>query len=430
MSLRAPLVQSCSKRPRDESPARERALNLVRSSDLAPTQASERYEILDALRGMALLGIVSANMILYSLYIYLNDAAMAALPTHSADKVLDFLELMLIEGKFYTIFSVLFGVGFSILLSRASTKEMGFHRFFLRRVFFLFLIGAAHAVLFWHDDILQCYALCGALLLPFVHARNRTILVAAAVALLAPIPIKVAGGIPVGLLTDAQNALFDRFGFSRDAMIDIWTRGSYGEIIRLNLARWFSQVSFLISSGMIFKIYGCFLLGFWIGRNELYRKLEDRRRIIERMAFAGLAVGLPLNYVYAATFDSASWTETLSGTFGVLPLSLGYAGLFCLAWLSIDGRKRLLLFAPVGRMALTNYVGQSVLCTLIFHGTGLGLGGTMGPTLYLPIGLAVYALQVVASRFWLDRFRFGPLEWLWRMLTYGKWVPLMRRAGA
>ena len=79
-------------------------------------------------------------------------------------------------------------------------------------------------------------------------------------------------------------------------------------------------------------------------------------------------------------------------------------------------------------MALTNYVGQSVICTLLFYGTGLGLGGTMGPTLYLPIGIAIYAGQVMASRVWLASFRFGPLEWIWRMLTYGEWLPLTKSA--
>jgi uncharacterized protein len=398
--------------------------------ELAPTPPQERYEFLDVLRGAALLGIVSANMILYSLYLYLPDSAKARLATHTADQVLDFLELLLIEGKFYTIFSVLFGVGFSILLSRSIAKEIVFHRFFLRRVFFLFLLGTAHAVLFWHDDILQAYALCGALLLPFVSAPTRTIMAFAILALLAPIPIKLLGGIPSGVFTDAQNALLDRFGFTPDTLIETWTRGSPGEIVRLNLTKWFSQVSFLITSGMIFKIFGCFLLGFCIGRHEIHKDLALYRPVVRRMAIWGLAIGLPLNVSYAATFDSGSWLYELSSTFGVLPLSAGYASLLCLIWLDSKGRRRLRYFAPVGRMALTNYVGQSVICTLVFYGTGLGLGGTMGPTLYLPIGFAVYAFQVMASRWWLDRFRFGPLEWLWRMLTYGEWFPLARRAAS
>jgi uncharacterized membrane protein YeiB len=136
-----------------------------------------------------------------SSYLYLPDSAKAAMATHAIDRMLDLLELLLIEGKFYTIFSVPFGVGFSILLSRASAKGLVFHRLFLRRVFFLFVFGAAHAVLLWHNDILAAYALCGALLLPFATARNRTTLAFATLALLAPLAIKLAGGIPSGFLT-------------------------------------------------------------------------------------------------------------------------------------------------------------------------------------------------------------------------------------
>jgi uncharacterized protein len=378
------------------------------------------------MRGAALFGIVSANMIIYSLYLYLPDEVKASMPTHAADNALEFLELMFIEGKFYTIFSVLFGIGFSILMSRSRAKEIVFHRFFLRRVSLLFLIGAAHAVLFWHDDILQCYALCGALLLPFAFARSRTILTFAALALLAPIPIRLLGGIPAEVFQQAQDALLSRFGFTRDSVVAVWTTGSYGDVVRLNLAKWFSQASFLVTSGMIFKIFGCFLLGLWLGRGGIHQRLKEYRPALRQIAAWGMAVGLPLNAVFAATFDSGSWLEALSGAFGIVPLSAGYASLLCLMWLRPDGPKRLRHFAPVGRMALTNYVGQSVICTLVFYGTGLGLGGTMGPTLYLPVGVSVYCAQVIMSRLWLARFRFGPLEWGWRMLTYGKWQALAR----
>lgn len=400
----------------------------MKPPSLAPTAASERYEVLDVLRGAALFGIISANMILHSLYLYLSPEAMAAIPTHGSDRVLDFLELMLIESKFYTIFSVLFGVGFSILLVRSRAKEIRFHRFFLRRVSLLFLIGLAHAVLLFHDDILQAYALCGALLLPFVAARTRTILICAGLALLSVIPIKMLGGIPVGALKEVQNALLTRFGLSHETAVSAWTTGSYGDIVRLNLAKVFSQAMFLISSGMMFKIFGCFLLGFCLGRSGMHQRLADYRPILRKVALGGLAIGLPLNAVYAATFDSGSWWETLAGTFGVLPLSAGYASVLCLLWLGPVGRRRLQYFAPIGRMALTNYIGQSVICVFIYRSVGLGLGGTMGHTLFLPIGVAVYCVQVFMSRLWLARFRFGPIEWVWRVLTYGKWDTLAKRA--
>jgi uncharacterized protein len=401
-----------------------------RSPQLAPAQAAERSELLDALRGIALAGIVGANMVLYSLYDYLPDSAKRAMGTYAADRVLDFLELFLIEGKFYTIFSLLFGVGFSVLLSRARAKDVVFHRFYLRRIGVLFLIGVAHAVLLWDNDILQAYAVCGALLLPLRTARDRTILILAVLFLLAPIPVKLAGGIPVGGLADAEKALYDRFGFAPDAEIATWTQGSYWDVLRMNLSRVPSQVSFLLRSGMIFKIYGCFLLGFCAGRREIYRKVEWSGPALALLAAGGFAIGLPLNAAYAASFRSDSWLETLSAAFGILPLSLAYVAVFCLLWRSGEWRKRLRVFAPVGRMALTNYVGQSAAGMLLFYGTGARLGGKVGPTLYLPIAFAVYSAEVAASRWWLARFRFGPLEWLWRSLTYGKWLPIAGRAAA
>ena len=396
---------------------------------MTPTSSLERYEFLDVLRGFALFGIITANMILYSLYLRLSESAKASMSTYSTDRGLDFLELLLIEGKFYTIFSILFGMGFSILLIRAQAKSSVFHRFFLKRMFFLYLIGLTHAVLFWHSDILQFYAFCGALLLPFVKVRNRTLVAFSVLALMAPVAIKLLGGIPHGTFTGPRDVLFHRFSFTMDSRIDIWTKGSFLNILRLNLSSWFGQLDHVITSGMIFKIFGCFLLGFYLGRNEIHKNLEKYRPIIRRVAIVGLAMGIPLNVIYAYTFySSESWLHTLSATVGILPLSAGYASLLCLLWLSPRRDKLLHYFAPVGRMALTNYVGQSVICTLIFYGTGLGLGGRMGPTLYLPIAFAVYLAQIAFSRFWLDRFRFGPLEWIWRMLTYGSRFPLRKPA--
>jgi len=338
---------------------------------MTPTLGHERYEFLDVLRGFALFGIITANMIIYSLFLYLPESARVSMSTYSTDRVLDFLELTLIEGKFYTIFAVLFGIGFSILLTRAQAKSSVFHRFFLKRMFFLFLIGVAHAVLVWHDDILESYALCGALLLPFVRVRNRTLIAFSVLALVAPVAIKLVGGIPHEFFTGPRDMLFERFGFTKDSRIDIWTNGSLLNILRLNLSSWFSQVDYVITSGMLFKIFGCFLLGFYIGRNEIYKRLEKYRPTIKRVAIVGLAAGIPLNVIYAYTFSSESWWHTLSETVAILPLSAGYTSLLCLLWMSPRRDRLLQYFAPVGRMALTNYVGQSVICTLIVYGTGL-----------------------------------------------------------
>lgn len=233
----------------------------------------------------------------------------------------------------------------------------------------------------------------------------------------------------MGVLADAQSVMFQRIGVTRETLIETWTHGGIGLIVQVNTAKLLDQVSFVVGIGMVFKIYGCFLFGFYIGRYEAYKHCESRREMLKRLAVAGIGIGLPLNVIYAVTFESDSWTEVLCSTVGVPVLSCGYVAQCCLIWLDNRGRHHLRHFAPVGRMALTNYVGQSVICSLIFYGTGLGLGGSMGPTYYLPIGFAVYAVQVLVSRLWLERFTFGPLEWVWRMLTYGQWVPLAKRTG-
>jgi uncharacterized protein len=163
-----------------------------------------------------------------------------------------------------------------------------------------------------------------------VSVRTRTIIAFAALALLAPIPIKLLGGIPSNSFTEAQDALLDRFGFTRDTVIETRTAGSPEDIVRFNLSKWFSQASFLVTSDMLFKIFGCFLLGFCSGRHEIHRKLELYRPVAKRIAIWGIAIGLPLNVIYAASFSSGSWLEVLSGTLGILPLSAGYACFLCL----------------------------------------------------------------------------------------------------
>ena len=398
----------------------------VPGRSLGPTAGRERYEFLDVLRGVALAGIVLANMISLSLYLYLSESDKASLSTASTDRVFDFLDLVLIESKFYTIFSVLFGVGFSILITRAEAKGMDFRRFFLRRTLFLYLIGLTHGLLLWHNDILQSYAICGALLLPFIRTTDRTILATTAVALISPLVFTFVGVLPPETFLGPHELLFERFGFTPETRVATWSGGSLRQIILLNASSWFGQFDYVMTSGMIFKIYGCFLLGLYIGRHEFHKHLARFAPQLRRVAVLGITVGLPLNVLYAWTFESESTLHAVVATIAILPLSAGYVCLLAWLWTGRSGPLLAKMFAPVGRMALTNYVGQSAICVLIFRGVGLGLGGTMGPTLYLPLGVAIYLVQLVASRAWLRWFQYGPLEWLWRMLTYGAAVPLQK----
>jgi uncharacterized protein len=189
---------------------------------------------------------------------------------------------------------------------------------------------------------------------------------------------------------------------------------------------WFSQFHYVIGGGMIFKIFGCFLIGYLIGRNKLHEKLQSYRGVIRSVAIWGITAGLILNVIYAMHFYTDSWRLILSESVAILPLSAGYIALVALLWQGTGFKNFMRIFIPVGRMALTNYFMQSVLCTLLFYNTGLGLGGKFTPTAYLLTGLAVFALQVVFSKAWLTYFRFGPLEWIWRSLTYRRRIPILK----
>ena len=348
--------------------------------------------------------------------------------TASIDKVLDLIELVLIESKFYTIFSVLFGIGFSILMTRAEAKGLVFRRFFLRRAFFLYLIGLAHAVFFWHNDILQYYALCGVLLLPFVRATNRTIVAAASVALVMPTVIALWGAIPRGTFSGPRQFLFQQFGFTSEARVAIWSGGSLGDIILLNVSFCFAQFDYVMTSGMIFKIYGCFLLGLYIGRNEVHRNLLRFAPKLKRLAVLGVTIGIPLNVVYArnvrvrvAAAGARVHRRGPPAERG-LRVSVGLA----VEWSARQGSwADVCSGGPDGPHQLHRTERDLM---VIFRGVGLGLGGTIGPALYLPLGVAIYLVQLAASRAWLRRFHYGPLEWLWRMLTYGSGIPLRKRA--
>jgi uncharacterized protein len=227
-------------------------------------------------------------------------------------------------------------------------------------------------------------------------------------------------GTTTDLFLQIQEQLFDQFGFTVNNRVDVWTNGNWNSILQLNLSMWFGQFQHVIGNGMIFKIFGCFLIGFIVGRRKHHERLLDLKPILIKIAFWGIAIGLVLNFIYASNFYADSWKLTLSEAFGILPLSLGYVALTGIFWQSNRFQKGMSLFVPVGRMALTNYIFQSVFCTLIFYNTGLALGAEYGPSRYLLLGLIVYSAQVIFSIFWLARFQFGPLEWLWRSLTYGK----------
>ena len=398
---------------------------------LRPVRPGERIPVLDALRGFALFGILLINMRWFTAWIYMPDAARAELVTPLGD-ALWFVHDWLVLHKFYSLFSLLFGIGFAIQLVRAAERDRPIGGLYARRMLLLFLFGLAHLLLLYQWDILHLYAVCGLVLLAF-RRLDRSALVLGALLIAVPPVIQRVLIVESGGTLDPQLA-FEEWGrgvmtgWGYDVGRAPWHvphEGSWRDVLLQNLSNSVYRIADILERGFFFQVLGTFLIGLWTGRRLMEGRLADEPRFLRRICGWGLAIGLPLNWVLASMLESG--VEPYTGeqvrleivrALGVTPLALGYAAGFALLWRLAPGRRVLRSLVPAGRAALTNYTGQSVLAVFLFYGAGLGLAGTMGPAGWTAATIGIFGFQMAASAAWLRIFRYGPLEWLWRRLTY------------
>ncbi len=400
-----------------------------------PVKSSERYVILDALRGFALLGIALANFPEFSLYTFLNEEAAQAMPSHAADRIVRFLQYMFIDGKFYTIFSLLFGIGFSIIISNALRKGADGFRVFYRRMAILVIFGFLHLMFIWSGDILMLYALLGLLLPSFCHLSDKRLFVWSATMLFLPVIVDFIQEISNTSLSapvvELQQYYCAKYGIT-DANFAYWLHDAkdYCSVFEFLIQGALVRVQEFIDGNRYFKVFGLFLLGFYIGRHKLYANLAVRRHHLNKIFTFGMLIGLPLSALYA-------WSGTQGHPFGltvhsilymvsVFPLGFAYVAGICILFMKHPEWKIFSVFAAPGRMALTNYIMQSLIGMFLFYGIGLGFGSEVGLWHTELIVLGVFIFQILFSHLWLAAFKFGPLEWIWRMLTYGKWFNIRK----
>ncbi|MDE5882875.1 MAG: DUF418 domain-containing protein [Muribaculaceae bacterium] len=402
---------------------------------ISPVSGTKRHIFLDALRGFALLGVCLANYPEFSLYTFQPDTIAAAMPTAAADKVVKFLQYLFIDGKFYTLFSLLFGIGFSIIISHAAERGADGFRIFYRRMFILALIGCTHLMLLWSGDILLLYAVLGMLLPLFRNMSDKKILAVAVILLLIPILIDgICEAMGIFLAQFPYDKWWEyagRYGIT-EANFGTWLRDArdYGAVHQFLMQGAWERLYEFIDGNRYFKVMGLFLIGFVVGRHKVYADLAAHRHLLKEIMRWGLCIGLPLSVIYAISgVNGHYWGNTLHTvlyTLSVYPLGFAYAailGLICIRHSNLAVWK---WFAYPGRMALTNYISQSLIGIWLFYGIGLGLGASLGLGQTELVALGVFLFQIFFSKAWLHFFRFGPLEWIWRMLTYGKWLPLIK----
>ncbi len=400
---------------------------------LSPVRPSERYIILDALRGFALLGICMANFPEFSLFTFLQPEAAAALPTAAADRLIRYLTYIFVDGKFYTIFSLLFGIGFSIIITHAMQKKANGFRIFYRRMTVLVAIGFFHLMFIWSGDILMLYALLGLLLPCFRRVSDRGLLTWGTALLVVPVCIDLICELthfyPARTVVELQAYYCAKYGITDDNFA-YWLRdiNDYEGMFQFLIQGALVRVQEFMDGNRYFKVLGLFLIGFYIGRKRMYADLYRHHSWLKRICRIGMFLGLPLSLVYAWSCMNAHplglTTHSLFYLLSVYPLGFAYMAGLCLLYLKYKNGWLWKYLAAPGRMALTNYIGQSLIGVFLFYGIGLGWGADIGVVYTEGIVLAVFVLQIVFSRLWLSAFRFGPLEWGWRMLTYGKWFRL------
>lgn len=397
---------------------------------MKPTQINERLVILDVLRGFALLGVMMANMAYHSGYWFLSPETQQSFDHYELGESMLWFIHFITEGKFYSIFSLLFGVGFGLQIQRAMKNNVSFAGHFSRRLIILLLIGLLHAAFLFVGDILTAYALLGFVLILFRNCSNKNLLRLIFILPLIPvIQYAVAWGMAQGSTATGDisgQEMFEQIvlTYQTGTFLDIVMTNSFGFI--------FGRFPDLIFTGRFFKVFAMFLLGYYLARNEWFKNIGQRQDQIKRIMFWCAAIGIPCNLVMAQMMTTdAYYTMAPSGiieplvyAFGVPALGLFYACAIALLYQKSRGKRWLDHLAPLGRMALSNYLMQSLICCLIFKSYGLGHFGQVGPLYFTMIGILILILQIYFSKCWLLQFKYGPAEWLWRSLTYRKWQSL------
>ncbi len=398
----------------------------------------DRLLHLDVLRGFALFGILLVNFEWFVRPI--QAIALGSEPgLAGADLLVDWLIKTLAEGKFYALFSMLFGAGFALMAERALARKTAFWGLYLRRLAVLLLIGLAHMLLVWGGDILVVYSLCAfVMVLLFRRTPTERLWKWALVFFVLPVLLIWVAAVMIALSqqdpalqADVMDGLVQAESELRAAVAtaaEIHANGSW----RDNLGQRWRDAAFTLGNFLFWvpPILGYFLIGRWLIATERLLKPGEHQMFFRRWRSRGLALGLPLSLAGVALIREASqMVPTLPVALGG-SLFLAGALLVALAWMSIVvlTAQRLRVLAPAGQMALSNYLSQSLFWTWMMYGHGLGLGGVIPRWSYPLLALVFFACQLALSHWWMARFRFGPAEWLWRSLTYWQWQPMRRTA--
>lgn len=396
----------------------------------------ERVQVLDVLRGFALAGILVINAMSIMAVKGSTPAFTVKIPV--LDRILQDLILFFVESKFFTLFSLLFGIGFAIQIQSAEKQGNSFLPRISRRMFGLLIFGLLHILLLWDGDILVIYAITGTLLVAFrktAYSRIKKWVIS----LLAVPGVLVFIIFIYTLVARLSTSGADTFA-KNDASLakEFANTDSTQQLLKTGFVEGIGERidTYLNLSPLLFSriptVLAMFLIGLYLGRSNFIRELPDMLEILKKVRRWGLAIGFALMFLIVA---STKLLPTVSALVAIIEdqylagpiLCLGFASAVTLDFLKKPNRKIYSYFSKVGRMALTNYLSQSLVLTFLSYGWGVGLALKLNGFQVLGIAVLLYISQVKVSEFWLNRFSYGPLEWAWRCVTYWKALPIKTR---
>lgn len=508
---------------------------VLTTAKLAPIAINQRIDAMDILRGIALIGILLMNIEWFNRAIAglgSQDTSLTGL-----DHAIGWLIRCFVEGKFYKLFALLFGMGFAVMLIRAKEAERPFGAWFSRRMIALIVFGILHMVFLWGGDILHDYGFAGLLLLGWVtllkrkglkkYDNPRSFFKLSVIWLSVPIFFSVMAGIGYGMLQDTDDltvqwheqikvaerveeiqrendkkvaeaateltsleqasAESDQLTSTKDTLVDrnssplpanenqtngvtaeentetikpsaeelieqqaqaivsqqkelkeneaeevsAFTQDSYMEATKFRLDFTLFMLMFTIpfSFTMLLPI---FILGYWLVSSGIMKNYREHSSAFKITAWVGIGMGLVMETagLLVAQHPVANQVMLIQGVgqtlffIGQFVMTVGYFGLIMRLLSHDKWHKRLSVFSPMGRMALTNYISHSIILTSIFYGYAGGYFGEISRAPQMLIVFAIIAFQLVFSRWWLNNYAFGPLEWLWRCLSYKKLQPM------
>lgn len=390
----------------------------MQPATVQPIQQNQRTAIVDMLRGWALLGVVLMN---YVDAYYLGLDWKAFKPDITTN-ILMTTGNILFAAKSWTMLSFLFGYGFAVLMQNVSNKGMNPYKFFSRRMFWLFVLAIINSAFFF-GDILKDYAVMGMVLLLFYRCSAKTAFYIF-IGLLIIIPgvsafvqsLKMPGGME--LITPHLH-LFE----SHNPLKVLW----FGLLGTFKFE--------ILSPGYLITVHvvmlACFMLGLATQKADFFNRLSDNKRYIKRIFWSTLAFCLLMVGLFITTQKMQwKWMKYYSPGFLMILSSMIFI-VSSLCWLYVAGKLKAFFgsMEVIGKMTLTNYITQNILAVLLFSGFGFGLAvsGRIHYGYYLLFAFVIYVAQIYFSRWWLSKYNYGPIEWVWRQLSYGRRLPIKKR---